>query len=213
MRGHAYKRIMRSTEEKHEAVGRSEAQQLTRAKLLEAARAVFLTTGYRGATLDSIAAKAGFTKGAVYWHFPNKPALFLALVADSIAATAIVLGRLLSDHGNDPKALRAAVGAFADGIDERETLPIFGVELEVESRTDPAFRALHQELIDKHEAALAEFLRRYFAAVGERPPMPLGELATTLTSLFKGFALTRQNRANMPVTSGRAMRILLGLKP
>ena len=207
-----YNGRMRGEDEQRATASRGESQALTRAKLLDAAREVFLTTGYRGATLDSIAARAGFTKGAVYWHFPNKPALFLALVAESIAATAVVLERMLSEHGHDPTAMRAAIGAFADGIDERETLPIFGVELEIESRTDPAFRALHQELIDKHEAALAIFLGRYFEAVGEAPPMPLPELATTLTSLFKGFALTRQNRPDMPVSSARTMRILLGLE-
>jgi len=190
----------------------SDAKALTRARLLEAARDVFVTTGYRGATLDSIAARAGFTKGAVYWHFPNKQALFLALVEDSIAATTVILKNLLSDHGDDPAAMRAAAGRFADGVDERETLPIFGVELEVESRGDPSFRSLHQDLIDKHEQALAVFLGRYFEIIGEEPPMPLGDLATTLTSLFKGFALTRQNRPEIPVSSGRAIRILLGIK-
>jgi AcrR family transcriptional regulator len=58
------------------APSRAQSKALTRAKLLEAARDVFIATGYRGATLDSIAARAGFTKGAVYWHFPNKQALF-----------------------------------------------------------------------------------------------------------------------------------------
>lgn len=196
----------------HEATARTEAKALTRARLLEAARDVFIATGYRGATLDSIAARAGFTKGAVYWHFPNKQALFLALVEDSIAATTDVIENLLGVHGNDPVAMRAAAGRFADGIDERETLPIFGVELEIESRADQSFRALHLALIDKHEAALAEFLGRYFAVIGEKPPMPLGELATTLTSLFKGFALTRQNRPQMPVSSARTIRLLLGIK-
>jgi AcrR family transcriptional regulator len=200
-----------SDEEKGRRPGREESAAETRARLLAAAREVFVAAGYRGATLDSIAARAGFTKGAVYWHFPSKPALFLALAADSIAATAVVLEGLLRDHSHDPAAMRAAVGAFADGIDERETLPIFGVELEIESRTDPSFRALHQSLIDKHEAALAQFLGRYFAAIGEQPLMPLPALATTLTSLFKGFALARQNRPDIPVSSAKAMRILLGL--
>ena len=35
-------------------------------------------------------------------------------------------------------------------------------------------------------------------------------LATTLIALFKGFALSRQNR-EMPVSSAKAVRILLGL--
>lgn len=81
--------------------------------------------------------------------------------------------------------MREAIGAFADGIDERETLPLFGVELEIESRADPSFRALHQQLIDKHETALALFLGRYFTAIGVEPPMPLPELSTTLTSCSK----------------------------
>ena len=125
---------------------RAQTKALTRAKLLEAARDVFLASGYRGATLDSIAARAGFTKGAVYWHFPNKQALFLALVADSITANFAVIERMLDDHGDDPTALRSALSAYADKIDERETLPIFGVDLEIEARGDSSFRALHHSL-------------------------------------------------------------------
>lgn len=190
---------------------RAQTKALTRAKLLEAARDVFITTGYRGATLDSIAARAGFTKGAVYWHFPNKQALFLALVADSIRVNFALIERMLKEHGDDPVALRSALSAYADTIDERETLPIFGVDLEIEARGDSSFRALHQSLIDQHEAGLAKFLAEYFAAVGEQPAMPLNQLASTLITLFKGFALSRQNRDDMPVTSAKAVRILLGL--
>lgn len=193
------------------ASSRAQSKALTRARLLEAARDVFVTTGYRGATLDSIAARAGFTKGAVYWHFPNKQALFLALVADSITTYFAVIERMLKDHGDDPEALRTALGDYADKIDDRETLPIFGVDLEIEARSDSSFRALHQSLIDKHEAGLARFLDRYFTAVREQPPMPLDQLAATLIALFKGFALSRQNREHMPVTSARTVRLLLGL--
>ena len=203
---------MNGDRESRDSAASSDAKALTRARLLDAARGVFIATGYRGATLDSIAARAGFTKGAVYWHFPNKQALFLALVAESIAATTVILETMLSENSDDPVAMRAAAGRFADGVDERETLPIFGVELEIETRGDPSFRSLHQELIDKHEKALAAFLGRYFAAIGEEPPMPLDALATTLTSLFKGFALTRQNRPEMTVSSASALRILLGIK-
>ena len=204
--------ITTGTDDRREvAASRAQTKALTRAKLLEAARDVFIATGYRGATLDSIAARAGFTKGAVYWHFPNKQALFLALVADSIATNSAVLEGLLGEHGHDPAAMRAAVSAYAEGIDERETLPIFGVELEVESRGNPSFRALHRNLIDKHESGLAKFLERYFEAVKEQPPMPLDHLAASLIALFKGFALSRQNRNDMPVSSAKAVRILMGL--
>ena len=51
-----------------------------RTYLLEAAAAVFAARGFHAATLDEIAAAAGFTKGAIYSNFGSKEELFLALV-------------------------------------------------------------------------------------------------------------------------------------
>lgn len=190
---------------------RADAKAATRGKLLAAAKEIFLATGYQGATLDAIAAKAGFTKGAVYWHFPNKQALFLALVAESISDNLAQLEGMLVEHRGDPDRLRSTLASWIDGIDGRETLPIFGVELEIEARRDSSFRALHQDLIGKHEAALAGFLTHYFDAIGEAPVMPTDQLAATLITVFKGFALIHQNRPDMPVTSAKGVRCLLGL--
>jgi AcrR family transcriptional regulator len=55
-------------------------RQQTKDHLLEAAAQVLSERGYHGATLDEVAAKAGFTKGAVYSNFKNKEDLFLALL-------------------------------------------------------------------------------------------------------------------------------------
>ncbi|AFY79423.1 transcriptional regulator [Pleurocapsa sp. PCC 7327] len=52
----------------------------TRSRILASASRIFAQHGYAGATLDAIAADAGLTKGAVYWHFPSKSDLFLALM-------------------------------------------------------------------------------------------------------------------------------------
>src|SRR5581483_2177482 len=58
---------------------RSEAKEDTRARLLAAARRVFVREGFHGATVDMVAAEAGFTKGAVYSAFTSKADLFLAV--------------------------------------------------------------------------------------------------------------------------------------
>src|ERR1700691_4372672 len=55
-------------------------RQQTRDHLLQAAAEVFAARGFHGASLDEVAAKAGFTKGAVYSNFKNKEELFLALL-------------------------------------------------------------------------------------------------------------------------------------
>jgi AcrR family transcriptional regulator len=52
----------------------------TREHLLEAAARVLAERGYHGASLDEVAAAAGFTKGAVYSNFKNKEDLFIALL-------------------------------------------------------------------------------------------------------------------------------------
>jgi AcrR family transcriptional regulator len=51
----------------------------TRAMLLEAGLAAFAERGLEFASLDDVAAAAGFTKGAIYRQFRSKGAFLLAL--------------------------------------------------------------------------------------------------------------------------------------
>ena len=54
----------------------------TRQAVIESALDVFSDKGYAKATFDEIAARAGFTKGAVYWYFRNKADLVAALIIE-----------------------------------------------------------------------------------------------------------------------------------
>lgn len=49
-------------------------------RILDAALRVFSRKGYRDASVDDIAGGSGTSKGGVYFHFPNKEAIFLALL-------------------------------------------------------------------------------------------------------------------------------------
>ena len=51
-----------------------------RQRLIAAATVEFAQSGYAGATLDGIAARAGVTKGGVYFHFDGKEELFFAVL-------------------------------------------------------------------------------------------------------------------------------------
>ena len=51
-----------------------------RQELLSAAADVLVERGFHDASIDEIAERAGYSKGAVYWHFASKDDLFLALV-------------------------------------------------------------------------------------------------------------------------------------
>ncbi|MGQ0442322.1 MAG: TetR family transcriptional regulator [Methylophilaceae bacterium] len=56
-----------------------EDAELTRQRIIDAARAVFLVRGVSKSTLEHIAAQAEVTRGAVYWHFKDKTEIFHAI--------------------------------------------------------------------------------------------------------------------------------------
>jgi AcrR family transcriptional regulator len=58
---------------------RAERKAQTREQLVDAAYRVFTERGFHGATVDLVAAEAGFTKGAVYSNFVSKEDLFFAV--------------------------------------------------------------------------------------------------------------------------------------
>ncbi|WP_169333580.1 TetR/AcrR family transcriptional regulator [Leeia oryzae] len=64
-----------------------------REKILASAARVFAAHGFHAASLDKVAADAGLTKGAVYWHFASKNDLFFALLDKHCQAQAEDLPR------------------------------------------------------------------------------------------------------------------------
>ena len=63
-------------------MARQERAEKTRNTILDAAAAVFDEFGFNGASLSDILAKAGVTKGALYFHFSSKEELAHALVTE-----------------------------------------------------------------------------------------------------------------------------------
>jgi AcrR family transcriptional regulator len=81
-----------------------------RTRVLDAAAAVVAERGLGAATLDQVAAAAGFTKGAVYSNFASKDELFLALLEAQVAGRVASVESALRTAADLPAAL-AAVGA------------------------------------------------------------------------------------------------------
>lgn len=58
---------------------KGDKRERTRAKLLEAGRAVVREKGYERTTMEAVAQRAGMTSGAIYGNFKNRDELFIAL--------------------------------------------------------------------------------------------------------------------------------------
>lgn len=81
----------------------------TRNRILDAAEQVFYDKGVSRTSLADIAAQAGVTRGAIYWHFANKGDLFTAMF-DRVLLPLDELGaRPEQDDEDDPLARLAAV--------------------------------------------------------------------------------------------------------
>jgi AcrR family transcriptional regulator len=117
-------------------------------KLFEAAARVFEEQGIGGASIEAIAAAAGFTRGAFYSNFKSKDELIIAMIEDHVAQSVRRNLDLLAQHRN-----------LADFIDALKTMD--------RSRQDPLSRSplLHMEMIlfvaraEKRRPELAQRLR------------------------------------------------------
>jgi AcrR family transcriptional regulator len=192
-------------------LSRAETKENTHRLLLEAAQSVFTRLGYQGATLDGIAAAAGFTKGAVYAHFRNKEALFLELLAEGLKRNAGDAEQIVNQFAEKPERLDDALGAWLDRLDSSNNVPLLALELDLESRRNASFAALLDEVVGKQHEAVSNILGRYFELVGRQPLMPLEELAKTMIAVSRGMALARQTRHSAELTSAKVVRLLLGM--
>ena len=114
---------------------RTDRREQTRENILAAAAEAFAESGFQGANLDEVAARAGVTKPTVYAHFGSKEGLCEALVVGWIE-------RLQADH----------VLRFDPDVDPKLALVDFGVA-QTREILDPKHLGLFR-------AVLAEMLRR-----------------------------------------------------
>jgi AcrR family transcriptional regulator len=117
-------------------------------KLFDAAARMFEEKGIGSASIEAIAAAAGFTRGAFYSNFKSKDELIIAMIEDHVAQSIRRNLDLLARHNN-----------LADFIDALKTMD--------RSRQDPLARSplLHMEMIlfvaraEKRRPELAKRLR------------------------------------------------------
>ena len=89
----------------------------TQARILDAAEAVFSEQGFDKTQLDEVAARAGFTRGAIYAHYESKEDLFLALVEQRVLTRFKRMRQVIEAEpsiGKRPGIFREWIAAQAD---------------------------------------------------------------------------------------------------
>jgi TetR/AcrR family transcriptional repressor of mexJK operon len=168
---------------------------ITRHRILEGAREVFLLNGYSGASIDQIISQSGVSKGSIYHHFDSKDVLFRSLVAAEAERIARELPSIDQDDPDPCSALRQIGIATLETLNNPATIatlrliiaalgrfPQLGEEF-LRSSLGPTVERIAAYLdvhaasgdvrIDRSRAAAEEFARQCMGQVMERVLVPL----------------------------------------
>jgi AcrR family transcriptional regulator len=165
---------------------RAQQQEQTHERLLEAGRSVLARRGFLAATVEEIAAEAGFTRGAVYKHFGGKEGLWQAL----LAAQAEVSMRLLSEALDQVSDLRGLVETLTpDASPESARWIATAMEFAVSVAGQPEIAAPIVEAQRRHEEQIAALLDHHCRRLGIRPVLPLPQVVVLLSALSGSLSL------------------------
>jgi AcrR family transcriptional regulator len=171
-------------------LSRTEQRAQTRVALLEAAARVFVEQGFLGASVEAIAAEAGYTRGAFYSNFGSKEELFAELLQDRVYS---IYRRMAEDSADlsqrpTPRELGerlAAIQAHPEG----GWLFRLWLELLAHAGRDDRFREIAAGFWSGNRALGAAAIDEAYAAAGREPPVPADQLATAMIALDIGLAL------------------------
>ena len=124
---------------------KAEAEE-TREKILDAAEQLFFAHGVMQTSLEQVAEEAGVTRGAIYWHFSDKVALFKALHERVRLPQEDMVERAVADGHPDPLGLLEQIA-----LDSTKTIT-----------TDPRLMRVYAILLVRCEyvGEMAEALKR-----------------------------------------------------
>src|SRR4051795_2669190 len=152
----------------------AERLEATRRRVLDGARRAFAEHGYEGATVRLLEEETGLSRGAIFHHFSDKDALFLALAQEDAEEVAAVV-----DEAGLVEAMRRLRDKDAGWL---------GVQLEVSRRlrTDATFHATWERHLRGIARATQARLARQRDAGIVRSDVPVQTLAAYLTLVYDG---------------------------
>jgi AcrR family transcriptional regulator len=174
---------MKTTSARRPRRSRAEQVAANRRELLDAAGAVFRELGYGGATIDAIADRAGFTKGAVYSHFESKADLFLSLLEERILRRRKEQLNAVAPSNGDMRDLEDFFRRVYEVSRADPQWHLALLEFRLVAARDPGLNARYVKAHRLAIAGVVETLEALYRHLGARPDVPVEELAVA------GFAI------------------------
>ena len=171
---------------------REERKEETRRELTEAATRVFAERGFHAASLEQIARDAGYTTGAIYWHFGGKDELFLAAFeAYALTRVGEVTEVYERQGGGLPQRARAVADHWMARVADDPSFVVVAMEFFVHSLRKPELREALAARQAAVRLALGRLVEQTLREDGQELPMPAQEVATVTRELGIGMALAK----------------------
>ncbi|KIH84189.1 TetR/AcrR family transcriptional regulator [Pseudomonas batumici] len=184
---------------------------------LQQALGVFWSTGYSGASLDSIATAAGMNRPSLYAAFGDKHALYIKAFEEYWAQASAAVHEALMDS---KLTLREALMGFYEGqlsiyfSGDGQPRGCFAIgTATTEAVEDPEIRDILADRLDRLDADLETRLR---AAVdsgelnGDADPEALAVLASSLLHSLSIRARAGKSRAELTELARQAVKVICG---
>src|SRR5215831_11004036 len=164
---------------------KGDKRERTRAKLLEAARALIREKGHEHTTLEDIAERAGMTTGAIYGNFKNRHDLFIALGQTYWAP----IKPRVKPGASFPDVMRAVAEATIAAIPDRAAAAVGRLTGLAYTLTHEDMRARVVSVTAESYAMGEQWLREMVKK--EDLPMPAGQLVRVIHALTEGLIFQR----------------------
>ena len=167
---------------------REDSRELTQQRLLDAAQKVFAKKGLDGASVEDIAAAAGYTRGAFYSNFASKNDLFIEMLRrDHQRANAEFFA--LRDDNLSVDHIQERTREIYSRLYRDNECFMSWTEARLLSARDPKFRAKLNALMLEKRAKIAEFIDYFNRRLGIEPIVPPAIMAMGFMSLVEGVKL------------------------
>jgi AcrR family transcriptional regulator len=167
---------------------RRESRDLTRVKLLEAAERVFVRAGFDGASVEQIAAEAGFSRGAFYSNFKSKDGIFLELLDKKSAETQNAVRAIFQKKRDAQERFQGARDWYAEQW-KQQTWIVLKTEFHLRALRERGLRTSLRDLRRQEVEAYSALLVEYFSEAGLKPAESPRTIAASLLAAAQGFGM------------------------
>jgi AcrR family transcriptional regulator len=169
-------------------LSREDSREQTTQRLLDAAQKLIARKGLDAASVENIAAAAGYSRGAFYSNFKSKDDLFIELLRrDHVEAMEQFNALRASDLPVDQVQGRAR-DIYSHMFRDNESFMNW-TEARMLAARDIRFRAKLDALMVEKRAQIAAFIQYFYDRVGVSPALPPEKMAMGFMSLAEGVRL------------------------